>query len=646
MLRKTAIRIALAVGSLALLAVGTLAVVGVPTPPAIKKEGLGRVGWGGVFAEMAESRQQSRSRSLVTWAPDGSGMLGWSRSGVQGVGLHLVPAPDAESERIAGIPVHATGFYGAADRPYLVMAWDTNGTERDHLYMWDPSLSSVVQVTFADAIHSFGAFERNGPRIAYTSRPGNSDEGEVRTVIPGDPDSDRHIADLPYASGVADWAPSGGALLITASIDNEANRLLELHLSTGEFTRLLESDADSVLHRSGQYDRAGEGVYYTSDRGSEFLHLRRLDLETGQEEILTGDLPWDVMSVEQSHDGRTLLLEVLEDAERRYHLLEPSTGERRVLDLFENGIVGMKLEPTGTEVIVNHTDPNGVFRGYVYELQSGDLTRWVGPEAEPSDVPRWRRVRYPTFDSVGEARRTIPALVYPGVGEGPRPVIVDIHGGPHTQARLSMDYTRFQRRGITFITPNVRGSTGYGKSFKALDNGRGRTGAVRDVGALLDWIATQPDMDAGRIMLRGGSYGGFMVYASLVDFGDQVRCARAWVGVTHPVTFLENLAGPLMGGGRPEWGDESDPAMRAYLDSIAPLTNAYRIRTELMISHGVNDRRVPVAESRQMVEAVRENGVPVVYLEASNEGHGFRNPRNVSYEKAVERQMVDRCLLR
>ena len=646
MLTKLLRRGAIAIAGLALVGVGTLAVIGVPTPPTITKVGLGRVGWGSVLVEMAQSRRQSRSRSLVTWAPDGSGMLGWSRSGFQGVGLHVVPAPGSDSERIPGIPVHASGFHGGADRPYLIMAWDTDGLERDQLFMWDPSLPSVVQITSGDAIHSFGAFETNGPRIAYTRRPGSGDGGELRTVIPGDPASNRHIADLEYGWTVTDWAPSGGALLIQAGIDNEANHLLELDVATGEFTRLLEADADSVLHRSGQYDRAGDGVYYTSDRASEFLHLRRLDLDTGQEEILTEDLPWDVMSVEQSQDGTVLLLEVLEDAERRYHLLETTTGERRVLDLFEDGIVGMQLHPSRSEVIVNHTDPRGVFRGYVHDLGTGELTRWVGPEAEPSDVPRWRRVRYPTFDSVDGARRTIPALVYPGVGERPGPVIVDIHGGPHTQALLSMGYTRFQRRGITYIRPNIRGSTGYGKSFKALDNGRGRSDAVRDVGALLDWIETQPDLDADRVMLRGVSYGGFMVYASLVDFGERVRCAKVGVGVTHPVTFLENLAGPLMGGGRPEWGDESDPVMRSYLDSIAPLSNAHRIRTDLMITHGVNDRRVPVGEARQMVEALEAGGLPVAYLEASDEGHGFRKPRNVSYEMAAEGQMIDRCLLR
>jgi dipeptidyl aminopeptidase/acylaminoacyl peptidase len=182
------------------------------------------------------------------------------------------------------------------------------------------------------------------------------------------------------------------------------------------------------------------------------------------------------------------------------------------------------------------------------------------------------------------------------------------------------------------IFPNVRGSTGYGKSFSLLDNGFLREGTYRDIGALFDWIATRPDLDASRIMVQGGSYGGHMTLAVATLYSDRIRCAVDVVGISNLVTFLENTSGYRQDLRRVEYGDERDPKMRAFLEKIAPVNNAEKIRKPLFVIQGANDPRVPLSESEQMVRRIRGVGTPVWYLMAKDEGHGFAKKSNRDFE--------------
>jgi dipeptidyl aminopeptidase/acylaminoacyl peptidase len=210
-------------------------------------------------------------------------------------------------------------------------------------------------------------------------------------------------------------------------------------------------------------------------------------------------------------------------------------------------------------------------------------------------------------------------------------VLVHIHGGPEAQARPwftpLIQYLAVES-GVTVLVPNVRGSDGYGKSWLALDDGRRREESVRDIGALLDWVAQQPELDAQRVAVYGGSYGGYMVLASLVHFGDRIRAGVDVVGIANFVTFLENTAPYRRALRRAEYGDESDREMRPFLADISPIAHVDRIRSALFVAHGANDPRVPASEAEQIVAAVRANGHEVWYMLARNEGHGFLRKEN------------------
>lgn len=240
-------------------------------------------------------------------------------------------------------------------------------------------------------------------------------------------------------------------------------------------------------------------------------------------------------------------------------------------------------------------------------------------------------VHYPTFDSSKGGPEKIPAWVYKPKGQGTHPVIIAIHGGPEGQARPSFSSTYqmwLNKLGAAVIRPNVRGSSGYGKRYMSLDNGFKREDSVKDIGALLDWIATQPDLDESRVAVYGGSYGGYMVLASSVHYSVRLKAAVDVVGISNFVTFLENTQDYRRDLRRAEYGDEREPAMRKFLENISPLNHVDKIRVPMMVVQGQNDPRVPVTEATQVVAALRAQGQSVWYMNAMNEGHGYRKKEN------------------
>jgi dipeptidyl aminopeptidase/acylaminoacyl peptidase len=272
------------------------------------------------------------------------------------------------------------------------------------------------------------------------------------------------------------------------------------------------------------------------------------------------------------------------------------------------------------------------------------LVRWTlgvpgGSTFTPPAPPD--RFRFESFDG-----RQIPAFIYrpdPARFPGPRPVLIDLHGGPQAQARpsfLGPESYLMTELGLALIVPNVRGSSGYGLSYLRLDDGERREDAVRDVGALLDWIATQSDLDADRVAVRGGSYGGYLVLASLSRFGDRIAAGIDVAGISDFQSFMSDQPPLRLDLLRLEFGDERDPRVRSFFRDISPLRRADQISTPLLVVQGQNDPRVPVAEARQIVDAVRGNGVPVWYVLAQNEGHGFSRGENLEYLRAVEARFL------
>jgi len=258
------------------------------------------------------------------------------------------------------------------------------------------------------------------------------------------------------------------------------------------------------------------------------------------------------------------------------------------------------------------------------------VERWTRGDTGKVDVSRLadaELIEWKSFDG-----REISGFMYrpPASFKGPRPVLINVHGGPEAQERprfLGRSNYLLNELGMVVIYPNVRGSTGFGKGFLALDNGVLREHAVKDLGALLDWIGRQRSLDASRVTIAGPSYGGLMALSAAAMYPARVRCVFDGFGISNIATFLDRAQPAIRPVRRGEYGDESDPEMRAFQERIAPVNQAQKIRAPLFIVHGRNDPAVPVQESEQMVAAVKKTGTPLWVMYATNAGHGFADNR-------------------
>lgn len=648
--------IALGGGSLVAGLVILLAATGLPAPPSIRAHDVPRIDWKWVWKMGGAVRDFDAGASVGAWDPWGAGV--WMIDGLQREVVYL-DEPGGEAREVPPIG-SAAGLYvpDSPDGRYMAFIRDEEGSERHRLYTLDRQTDSTFVLTPDPARMIVLGFDAAGERIAYASTARNGEDFDLYTV---DVDGGRPPVMVYEADGEfapAAWSPDGTRLLVVELLSHIDERLHLLDLDGGRLERLLPEWGDTVSFGwRPEWTPDGNSFYFTTTRGSGFERLHRYELSTGLASELTPNLEWDIADLALTPDGSRLVLLVNEDGRPAVLEFDVATAElTRTRDAPAGHLGGYRLRlamhPGRAEFAVEVIDALSFGSVHSYDMDAGSWRRWTSPPNRERPVPDVALVRYPTFDSLGSvdgAARTIPAFVFrPADGtEGRRPVAIGIHGGPAMQ---SFPYsTPIDRaiiaEGVILIKPNVRGSSGYGRDYMSLDDRERREDAVRDIGALLDWIGTQPDMDPNRIGVYGGSYGGYMTLATLVNYSDRVRCGFDLFGISHLAGYVEaSREDHFPEAQRREFGDERDPVMRAFLDSISPVNRAAEIRVPLMVFQGLNDVRVKPAESRRMVAAIRDAGGHVRYIEAENEGHGFEHPLNLLYVAAAAMDFLAECL--
>ncbi|MCG8460481.1 MAG: prolyl oligopeptidase family serine peptidase [Holophagales bacterium] len=647
---------------------GRLVLEGVPEIPARVVEGVRRF-------------QNVRDASLFGFTASGSSILIGTRFG-ETRQIHRVDAPRGARCQLTYFeePVLACHRRPGTDEwAYLI---DEGGTEAYQIHLLDAATGEDVRISDGTSKHGSLQWSHDGRLLAFQS---TRRDGRSLDVWVQDPDSPRSAVCVAEAEGGTWWAPAawngdGRRLLVLQYLGATRCRTHLLELSeprVGGFSAeevrarpLIGDDRDDGYYEPLDFEPGEEGIYLLSDRGRRHRGLMRLDLDSGELDPLTADLEWSVSTFRLWHPADRSVRErpageasqrgafvVNEEGYGRLHLFDPLTGRHRRVEGLPEGIAGeLRFRPDGRRLGFTLDRPDAPKDVWMLELgpeplDFGAAIPWT--ESETGGIPRSvfvvpDLVRFPTFDDVkttdGATRpRTIPTFVFRprrGTGQGPPwPVVVRIHGGPEAQARPGWNGNLqmwLENLGVAVLVPNVRGSAGYGRDYLRLDDGTLREDSVRDIGALLDWVATQDDLDTDRVAVFGGSYGGYMVLASLVHFGPRIRCGVELVGISNFVTFLENTQAYRRNLRRAEYGDERDPEMRRFLESISPLTHAGRIACPLFVGQGHNDPRVPVSEAEQIVRAVRGSGQEVWYLDALDEGHGFQKKANRDvWEQAV-----------
>ncbi len=603
-----------------------------------------------------------RTASFTDWSSTGRRILIRTRF-AQSMQLHEVAAPMGFRRQLTFFndPV-INGRTRPGNPDQIVFSLNEGGAENYQMFLLDRKAGTTRRFTDGKSRYENPAWSHDGKLLAYTSNARNGIDTDLYVADPGVAGSERRVADVKGSWTVLEWSPDDHSVLLLEEISANETYLHWIDVASGtihDLTPRAKAGETTVSWQTARWARDGRGLFATSDKDSEFLRLVHVDLAGGKMTVLSAGTPWDVESIDLSDDGTRLAFFTNEDGYSRLHVIDPGhPGDTKSFpppDLPAGVASGLKFRHGSHEIAFSVSwaqSPTDVFS---YDIDARRLERWTESEIgglNPEQLSAPKLVRFPTFDEVTPGtKRTIPAFVYlPPASrfKGPRPVYINIHGGPEGQIRPDFggSYNYFiNELGIALITPNVRGSSGYGKSYLKLDNWDKREDSVKDIGALLDWIATQPDLDASRVIVAGGSYGGYMVLATLVHYSPRLRCAFDTVGISNFVTFLENTSEYRRDQRRVEYGDERDPKMRAYLESIAPANHVDKMTRPLLVVQGANDPRVPLAQSDQIVAKVQANGTPVWYLVGTNEGHGFQKKDNSDYQRAVLIEFMRQYLL-
>jgi dipeptidyl aminopeptidase/acylaminoacyl peptidase len=586
--------------------------------------------------------QNVRSASFEAWSGDGESLFIDTRFGDVGQ-IHRVDMPMGARHQVTFYNEPVGGVARQPGGSKLAFTRDAGGSEFSQIFLLDPAGGDAHMLTDGESRNGAMLWDREGRRLAYQSTRRNGASNDIWLADPENPEDAKVVLESPDGSwwGPAEFSQTGTKVLVTNYVSITDSRVNLLDLDTGNVTLLAGGAADPSVNDPLAFDDDNDGFWFITDRAGEFSVLAWQSLEEGAEpEYLTKEIPWNVDGGAISHDRRRAAFTVNENGRTAVYLFDPRTRKYRRIDSIPVGLAGgLEFSPDDTRLAMTINTANSPSDTFVLELGPGaldyaELVRWTQSEVGGLDTTTFiepELIEFPTFDDVDGAPRKIPAWIYKPRGSGPFPVVVSIHGGPEGQARPFFTSTYqlwLEKLGVAVIVPNVRGSAGYGKTYVALDNGFKREDSVKDIGALLDWVETQPDLDQDRVAVFGGSYGGYMVLASVVHFSDRLRAAVDIVGISSFVTFLENTQDYRRDLRRVEYGDERDPEMRAHLEKISPVNSVENIKVPLFVVQGENDPRVPVTESIQMVEALRQQGETVWYMNALNEGHGYRKKEN------------------
>ena len=591
-----------------------------------------------------------RGHSFVDWHPLKHEMLvSHRKAGASTTQLFRVSSPMAEPEQLTDTsdPVRVAS-YEPRRGEYIVFERSTGGDEAAKLYRLDLPSKHITVLTESNERHSLETWTHTSGQVISMALPlDRTAEGGSRAKItqrlsmidPLRPQDKRQLAELPgggWSASSVSWDDKQIALTRYLSANESQVWLLEI--ASGKLTQVLPTEGGvKATHFSGEFKRDNSGLLLTSDRGGEFREMWLYRFADRQLVPVTHHIPWDVSGATANEAGTLIAAQANVDGRDELRLFDAATLKELPAPQVPAGSVGTtRFHPTLPALEFSLNSTKGPSQVYALDPSTGRVEQWTRAAA-PAGVDMnsfgdQQVVRWTSFDG-----RTISGIMNlpPARFGGKRPVLIDIHGGPEGQARLGFmgRYNYYLNElGIAVIEPNVRGSAGYGKTFLSLDDGFKREDSVKDIGALLDWIATQPQLDASRVAVTGGSYGGYMSLAVATTYSARIAGSIDVVGISNFLTFLQNTESYRRDLRRVEYGDEREPAMREFLQRISPLTNAGKIGKPLFVVQGKNDPRVPYTEAEQVVAKVRENKSPVWYLRAENEGHGFARKENADFQ--------------
>jgi len=570
------------------------------------------------------------------WNPVRPEMLIETRFG-ETAQLHIVKMPGGARRQITFFADAINeGSFRPRDPNTVVLSHDVGGDEFYQIYRYDLTSSDMTLLTDGKSRNTGMIWSRDGKWLAFSTTRRNGNDTDIWIVDPSDPKSARMAMKVEGGGWVAtDFSKDNARMLVTNEVSANESYLYLVDVATGAATLLTPKRAVPVYYSSASFSADDRDIYFTSDEGSEFQQLVRMHLDDRSKQVISREA-WDIEEWAPSEDRGRVSYTTNENGVSVLHVID-ANGKELLRPRVPQGVMSdLRWHPNGQLIGFNLSSARSPRDVYSIDTTTGALQRWTESETGGLNPERNVEPQLVTMKSFDGTQ--ISAFVYrpdPAKFPGRRPAIVTIHGGPEGQSRpdfLGRNNYWINELGIALIYPNVRGSTGYGKTFLAMDNGYKREDTVKDIGTVINWIKSDPALDGSRIGIYGGSYGGYMTLATATHYNDQIRAAIDVVGISNFVTFLTNTSGYRRDLRRVEYGDERDPKMAAFLQQISPLTSASKIKKPLFVVAGFNDPRVPWTEGQQMVQTVRANGAPVWWLMAKDEGHGFDKRTNQDFQ--------------
>lgn len=588
-----------------------------------------------------DAYSEFRAASLYAWHPIRREILIGTRF-TDVTHIHHVKFPGGDRQQLTFRRDAATSAtFQPTHGNYFIYTRDTNGAENFQKYRYDFEPRKITLLTDGKSRNTGGAWSQRGERFAFMSNKRNGKDMDLVVMDPLKPADAQILLEREGGgwSPVA-WSPDDSTILLDEGISANESYLWLLDVATKKLTPLIKraepgSNVEPAAYGGGTFSCDGRGVFTLTDRDSDVLRIAYIDLQSGAHHYLTPNTKWTIDHYSIARDNAHIAYVTNEEGLSVLHVADMSGREIPLPKMEPGQITALSWHRNGRDLGFGYSNVRTPLDAYSYSLDSGKIERWTFSETGGQGTSHFAApelIKWPSFDG-----RQIPGFLYRPPAEkfkGKRPVLVDIHGGPEGQYRpgfLGRNNYLLDRLGLALIFPNVRGSSGYGKEYLKLDNGFKREDSYKDMRALFDWIAKQPELDAERIMVTGGSYGGHMTLVAATHFSDKIRCSMDVVGMSNLATMLKNTAGYRQDLRRVEYGDERDPKMFEFMNKIAPLNLCEKCTKPLFVVQGANDPRVPKSEADQMVAAVKKCGTPVWYLVGKNEGHGFQNAQNRNY---------------
>ena len=592
-------------------------------------------------SEKLEQYQNIRSANFADWDASGKGLYITTRF-ADVAQIHNVSKAGAYREQITFFkePVTSVSTCPNPVKNGFLYSRDIGGNEQFQIYYWDRNYGISTLLTDGKSRNGSYLWNKKGDKIAYTSTKRTGKDLDFY-IVPLNNLSDTKLILENKGGGwnIADWSQDESLMIVTNYTSINEVKAYLLDIASGKLEEINPTDKQ-ISYGNFKFSKDGKGIFFTSDEDTEFKTLRYCDLATKKMSKII-DINNDVVIMELSENGSKLAFAINEGGYSKSYLMDTKTQKYFPLNLGSPGVITqMKFNKDNNLIAFSLSTPSQTSEVYVHDLKTNKTERWTYSETAGLNTANFspaKLIEYSTFDKdeqTGKTRMIPSFLITPKNASRKLPVLISIHGGPESQSTASFNaFNQYwaNELGIAILVPNVRGSSGYGKTYLKLDNAMLRENSVKDIGALLDWIATQPNLDSSRVAVIGGSYGGYMSLACMTNYNDRLKCGIDLFGISNFVSFLKNTSAYRADLRRAEYGDERDPKMAEHFQKISPLTNIKNITKPMFIYQGENDPRVPLSESEQMVEALKQNGVPVCYVRAKDEGHGIAKKANRDY---------------